>query len=174
MLRLVLLADRVLRTAAGVALALSGSAMFAQVIARYGFDAPFAWAEEFATLLFSWIIFLGGAAVQRSDSHLSVDTLRARLRPPGKAWLDLVRRLIIIACSLVLFWQGIALSLRMWPLQYPAMEVSRSLLYLTAPVGAAFTILFTIYLIWRREPLGQDAPDARGEEHRSGETAARQ
>ena len=27
--------------------------------ARYVFDAPFAWAEEFATLLFSWIIFLG-------------------------------------------------------------------------------------------------------------------
>ena len=84
MLRLVLLADRVLRTAAGVALALSGSAMFAQVIARYVFDAPFAWAEEFATLLFSWIIFLGAAAVQRTDSHLSVDTLRARLGPPAR------------------------------------------------------------------------------------------
>ena len=78
------LADGVLRAAAGLALALSGSAMFAQVIARYVFNAPFAWAEEFATLLFSWTIFLGAAVVQRTDSHLSVDTLRARVGPSGQ------------------------------------------------------------------------------------------
>jgi len=154
--RLVPLAEGVLRFAAAVALALAGSAMFVQVIARYVFDAPFAWAEEFATLLFSWIIFLGAAAVQRTDSHLSVDSLRGRLRPQPQAWLDLFRRLVIIACSLVLLWQGIVLSLKMAPLMYPAMEVSRALLYLTAPVGAVFTILFALHSIWTREPPGQD------------------
>ncbi|MEP7275936.1 MAG: TRAP transporter small permease [Betaproteobacteria bacterium] len=151
---LVAAADRILRGAAGLALALSGGAMFAQVIARYVFDAPFAWAEEFATLLFSWIIFLGAAAVQRTDSHLSVDTLRARAGPRGQAALDVFRRLVIIACSAVLLWQGVALSVKMWPLQYPAMDVTRSLLYLTTPVGAVFTILFAIWLLRTREPPG--------------------
>ena len=154
--RLVPLADGVLRFAAAVALALAGSAMFVQVIARYVFNAPLAWAEEFATLLFSWIIFLGAAAVQRTDSHLSVDTLRGRLGPRAQASLDLLRRLVIIACSLVLLWQGIVLSLKMAPLMYPAMEVSRALLYLTVPVGAVFTILFALNSIWTREPPGQD------------------
>lgn len=158
------LADKALRATAGLALALSGGAMFAQVIARYGFDAPFVWAEEFATLMFSWVIFLGAAAVQRSDSHLSVDTLRGRLGERGRLGLDVFRRLVIIACSLVLLWQGAALSMRMWSLAYPAMEISRSWLYLTAPVGAVFTILFAARSLWLREPPGDqvaaDSADA--------------
>jgi TRAP-type C4-dicarboxylate transport system permease small subunit len=158
MLRLVDIVDRLLRFAAGLALAFSGGAMFVQVIARYVFDAPFAWAEEFATLLFSWIIFLGAAVVQRTDSNLSVDTLRGLLGPRGKLGLDVVRRAIIIACSAVLLWQGVVLSLKMWPLQYPAMEISRSMLYLTVPVGALFTILFAAYSMWTREPPGAGNP----------------
>lgn len=149
------LADKALRTAAALALALSGGAMFAQIIARYGFDAPFVWAEEFATLMFSWVIFLGAAAVQRTDSHLSVDTLRSRLEDKGRRVLDVFRRLVIIACSLVLVWQGVALSMKMWALAYPAMEISRSWLYLTVPVGAAFTILFAARSLWLREPPGE-------------------
>jgi TRAP-type C4-dicarboxylate transport system permease small subunit len=152
------LADGVLRVAASLALALSGCAMFAQVIARYVFNAPFAWAEEFATLMFSWIIFLGAAAVQRTDSHLSVDTLRARAGTSAKTVLDVFRRLIIIVCSIVLLWQGVSLSLKMWSLQYPAMEVSRAFLYLTVPVGAVFTILFAVRSMWRREPPGAGLP----------------
>ena len=152
----VALADRVLRTAAALALACAGIALFAQVIARYVFNAPFSWAEEFATLLFSWIIFLGAAAVQRTDSHLSVDALRTLVGPAGQMTLDVIRRLVIILCSGVLLWQGIVLSMRMWPLQYPAMEVTRSLLYMTVPVGAAFTILFAVRSLWKREPPAQE------------------
>ena len=43
--------DIALRTGAGLALALAGLAMLAQITARYVFDAPFTWAEEFATLM---------------------------------------------------------------------------------------------------------------------------
>jgi len=155
-LDVIALADRLLRAAAALALAFAGIAMFAQVIARYVFNAPFAWAEEFATLLFSWIIFLGAAAVQRTDSHLSVDTLRALLGPTGQMTLDAIRRLVIIVCSGVLLWEGVALSIRMWSLQYPAMEVTRSFLYMTVPVSAAFIIVFAVRSLWRREPPAQE------------------
>ena len=63
--------------AAGTALALAGVAMFAQVIARFVFNAPFIWAEEFATLLFAWITSSARRRVQGDDSHLSIDTLRS-------------------------------------------------------------------------------------------------
>ena len=148
-------ADRALRLAAGLALAVAGSIMLLQIVARYVFDAPFIWAEELATLLFSWIIFLGAAAVQRTDSHLSVDSLRAHAGPRMRAALDLLRRLVIIGCSAVLIWQGIALALRTWPLLYPAMEISRAWLYLTVPVGAFFSLLFAVRSIVKREPPAQ-------------------
>jgi TRAP-type C4-dicarboxylate transport system permease small subunit len=115
-----------------------------QVVARFVFAAPYSWAEELAVLLFAWITFLGAAAVQRDDSHLSIDTLRSQLSPRGARTLDVVRRLAIVACCAVLIWQGVALSMRMWPLEFPAMGVSRSLLYLSVPVGFAFSLVFAL------------------------------
>jgi TRAP-type transport system small permease protein len=147
-------ADVALRTAAGAALAAAGGAMFVQIVARFVFAAPFSWAEEFATLMFSWITFLGAASVQRDDSHLSVDSLRANAKPAARAVMDLIRRVTIAGCSAILVWQGIALSARMWPLEYPAMGISRSALYLSVTVGAAFSLIFALRSAWRRDPPG--------------------
>lgn len=146
--------DAALRVAAGFALAAAGLAIFAQIIARHVFDAPLIWPEEFATLLFSWITFLGAAAVQRDDSHLSVDSARAIASPRVQAAMDLLRRAVIAACSGVLLWQGIVISLRMWTLEYPAMGISRSAIYLSVTVGAMFSLLFALRCAWRRTPPG--------------------
>ena len=149
-------AERVLRIAAGATLAAASAAMFGQVIARFVFSAPIVWAEEFAVLMFAWITFLGTAAVQADDSHLSIDTLRSHVGTRARGVLDLLRRATIVACCAVLIYQGIALSARMWSLQFPAMEVSRSLLYLSVPVGFAFSMLFALRSMVRREPPRSD------------------
>jgi TRAP-type C4-dicarboxylate transport system permease small subunit len=149
-------ADAALRAAAGLALAAAGLAMLAEIVARYAFDAPFVWTDEFAGLAFSWITFLGAAAVQRHDSHLSVDSLRTLAGPRLRAGMDLFRRAVIIACCAVLVWQGTALSIRMWAIEYPALEITRSALYLSVTVGAFFSLLFALRSIWRNEPPDQD------------------
>lgn len=150
------LVERLVRLGAGTALAASGTAMFLQVIARYVFSAPIVWAEEFAVLMFAWITFLGAAAVQADDSHLSIDTLRNRVGDRAQRCLDAFRRLTIIGCSAVLIHQGIALSLRMASLEFPAMGVSRSLLYVSVPVGFAFSLLFALRSLVRREAPRSD------------------
>jgi len=150
--------DVTLQTGAGLALALGGGAMLAQIVARYVFSAPFVWAEEFATLMLSWITFLGAAAVQRDDAHLSVDSLRAIAAPRVRMAMDIIRRLVIIGCCVVLAYQGTMLSMRMWGLQYPAMEITRSALYLSVTVGAVFSLLFALRSLWRREPPAQGIP----------------
>ena len=116
------------------------------------FASPFSWAEELAVLLFAWITFIGAAAVQRNDSHLSIDTLRGRLPLRGQRALDVFRRVVIAACCVLLIYEGTALSVRMWPLEFPAMEVTRSLLYLSVPVGCAFSLLFVLWSLRTREP----------------------
>jgi TRAP-type C4-dicarboxylate transport system permease small subunit len=155
-------AERVVALGAGIALALAGAAMFAQVVARFVFAAPFVWAEEFAVLMFAWITFLGAGAVQADDSHLSIDTLRGALPPRGKVVLDALRRGVIAACSGVLIWQGIALSQRMAPIEFPAMEITRAWLYASVPVGFAFVLLFALrQLVAPHAPPGStDVPDA--------------
>ena len=136
--------DVVLQAGAGLALASAGCAMLAQIVARYVFSAPFVWAEEFATLMLSWITFLGAAAVQRDDAHLSVDSLRAIAGPRVRVAMDILRRLVIVLCCVVLAYQGTQLSMRMWGLQYPAMEITRSALYLSVTVGALFSLVFAL------------------------------
>jgi TRAP-type C4-dicarboxylate transport system permease small subunit len=146
--------DRLVRFGAGAALAAASLVMLLQVSARFVFSAPFSWPEELATLLFAWITFLGAAAVQRDDSHLSIDTLRTHVSPPARRRLDALRRVVIAACCAVLVYQGIALSLRMWPLEFPALGVTRSLLYLSVPVGLACALVFALRSLRTGEPPG--------------------
>ncbi len=47
--------------------------MFAQVVLRYVFRSPFTWAEETATYIFVWIVFLGGGPVFVRGAHIAVD-----------------------------------------------------------------------------------------------------
>ena len=148
------------RFVAGLALAVSSVVMLAQVIARFVFASPFSWAEELAVLVFAWITFIGAAAVQRNDSHLSIDTLRGRLPPRGRRALDVFRRVVIAACCVLLVYEGIALSVRMWPLEFPAMGVTRSLLYLSVPAGCVFSLLFVLHALWTHEPPASIDPES--------------
>ena len=144
--------ERITQLGAAVALAAAGAAMFVQIIARFVFAAPFVWAEEFAVLMFAWITFLGAAAVQADDSHLSIDTLRGALPPRGRAALDVLRQLVIVAVSSVLIWQGVSLSVRMAGIEFPAMGVTRAWLYVSVPVGFSLLLLFALRLLALRQP----------------------
>ena len=136
--------ERTAGFAAGCALAAASLAMLAQIIARFLFSSPFIWAEEFAVLLFAWITFLGAAAVQADDSHLSIDVLSARAGPLGRRLFDGLRLAAIIAISAVLVYQSIALSRTMWLLAFPAMGISRGWLYISVSVGFGLSLLLAL------------------------------
>lgn len=142
--------DRVVAGLLAMLMAAASLAILAQVFFRYVLNAPISWAEEFAVLLFAWIIFLGAAYVQRTDSHLSIDSLRRIAGPRLALALDLLRAGIIALSAIVIIWQGIALSLRTLPLLYPAMGVSRSLLYVSAPVCFAVGLVYLAADLMRR------------------------
>jgi TRAP-type C4-dicarboxylate transport system permease small subunit len=142
--------DRLVGFALAVGMAAASLAILAQVFLRYVLGAPISWAEEFAVLVFAWLIFLGAARVQRDDSHLSIDLVRRSAGPRLALALDRLRLGLIAACSLVVIWQGIALSLRTLPLEYPAMGVSRAWLYAAAPVGFAVGLVYVAALVRAR------------------------
>ncbi len=147
--------ERTAGFAAGCALAAASLAMLAQIVARFVFSAPFVWAEEFAVLLFAWITFLGAAAVQADDSHLSIDVMRNRAGLRGRRVFDGLRRATILAIGAVLVYQGIALSSKMWSLEFPAMGVSRAFLYLSVPVGFGLSMLLALRprSLWPTPPV---------------------
>jgi TRAP-type C4-dicarboxylate transport system permease small subunit len=154
--------DRLMQWLLALGMAAASLAMLGQVFCRYVLSAPLSWPEEFTVLLFAWLIFLGSAYVQRTDSHLSIDSLRRAASPRLAFALDAFRLIVIAACGAVLIWQGIALTLRTLPLLYPAMGVSRALLYASVPVCFAVGLIFLVLDVaerWRSAPADKD-PDA--------------
>jgi TRAP-type transport system small permease protein len=145
---------RLVGLALAVGMAASSLVILAQVFMRYVLGAPISWAEEFAVLVFAWLIFLGAAYVQRDDSHLSIDSLRRLAGPRLALVLDVIRLAVIAVCSVVVIWQGVALSLQTLPLEYPAMGVSRAWLYASAPAG--FAIGLACVLVALRGRLRRD------------------
>jgi TRAP-type C4-dicarboxylate transport system permease small subunit len=133
--------DRVLAALVALAVAIMSLAILLQVFCRYVLNAPLTWPEELAVLLFAWMIFLGAALVQGSDSHIAIDTLRRRAGARVGRALDLARHAAIGFCAVVLIWQGIGLAGRTVQLTYPAMGISRAFLYGAVPVCFALLLL---------------------------------
>jgi TRAP-type transport system small permease protein len=133
--------DRALEALLAIIVALTALAMLLQVFRRYVLNAPFSWPEEFAVLMFGWMILLGAALVQRSDGHISIDLLRRRVGARAAWRLDAIRWLVIGFASVVLIWQGIGLAERTVALKYPAMGISRAFLYGAVPVCFALLLI---------------------------------
>jgi TRAP-type C4-dicarboxylate transport system permease small subunit len=125
-------------------------AIFVQVLCRFFFGTAIVWAEEFAVLLFAWTIFLGGAYAQATDSHLSIDAFRNVVGKNFALAMDIFRLVIIAICSVVAIWQGVKLTLRALPLLYPAMEITRSFLYASVPVGFGIGLIYMAADIYNR------------------------
>jgi TRAP-type mannitol/chloroaromatic compound transport system permease small subunit len=65
-----------------------------EVISRYAFDSPTAWAHETSIFMFGYCGALAGAYVLKYKSHVNVDVIYSRLSPRVKAILDLITALI--------------------------------------------------------------------------------
>ncbi len=87
--------DRALEALLAIIVALTALAILLQVFRRYVLNAPLSWPEEFAVLMFGWMIFLGAALVQRATGHISIDVLRRRVGGPRCPAPGRVRWLVI-------------------------------------------------------------------------------
>jgi TRAP-type transport system small permease protein len=101
-------ASRVLRVIVTVEWVLAGSLLaavlvlsFAQVIARYVFDAPFIWSEELARYGLIWMTFAASAFVMASGEHISIDMVSRPFGRRGRVALELVSMAVVLAACLV-------------------------------------------------------------------------
>lgn len=154
--------DRALAVLVALAVAVTSLAILLQVFCRYVLNAPLTWPEELAVLTFGWMIFLGAALVQGSDSHIAIDTLRRRAGPRLARALDLVRHVAIGIAAVVLIWQGIGLASRTVQLAYPAMGISRAFLYGAVPVCFALLLVNLVRSAIAPAPKPQRDPEEHG------------
>lgn len=116
--------------------------MAAQVVARYIFSNPFVWAEEIATYLFIWIVFLGAGLAFNRRAHIVVDYFARMLPPKVFRGISLVLNLMVVAFLLLLGYQGIGFVQANWGVPaYTTSWVGLSSAYAAVSAGAVLMIL---------------------------------
>ncbi|NLG84669.1 MAG: TRAP transporter small permease [Firmicutes bacterium] len=126
-----------------------------QVFARYVLRRSPFWVEELSVIAMMWIGLLGAAGCVWTDSHMSMEFIRAKLPPVVRAWLRFCTDLILTAFAGLLGYYGIALVRMLRTATLATLAISRGHTYFVVPVAGflmaffglvrAFTRLVTFY-----------------------------
>jgi len=139
----------------------------AKVGSRYVLASPFSWSEELATILFSWVVFVGASLALKKNEHFSMDVLVELLpRAPKRLIQTIGLGLVAIFCLLIVFY-GIKLTVLNWQVKTAVLEISRAWLYLAVPFGGALMLLRTIETfvrLWRSDDGTLACQDGKGAE----------
>ena len=142
--------DKALCWIVATALLAISTILMVQVIARYVANSPTVWSEELAVSLFVWLTMLAIPLGLRRGEHLTLDILSKRLTPQVNRMLAVVISLLTITMFVILAF----FAMKLLPagdrqllagisggLGIPAKV---SWIYLAVPVGAVFSVLFTV------------------------------
>jgi len=125
----------------------------AQVVWRYAVKEPIVWSEEFTTVCYQWLSYLGAALAVRYRAHYGVDLLVRFLGPrPRRAleWLEHAVVWSLGAFMVVYGWRIVESSaLQM----YPTLPFSVGTGYLVLPIaGVLFVLMDLPVMLERRAP----------------------
>lgn len=83
-----------------------------EVVSRYFFNRPTAWAQDFSGWLQVGYIFLGAAFAFKRGYLVRVDIIYGRLSPRAQAVIDLTLSTALFACFAgVIIWKGLDFAL---------------------------------------------------------------
>ncbi|QBF31432.1 TRAP transporter small permease [Thalassococcus sp. S3] len=84
------LIDHIEETLIALLLGLMTLVTFANVIARFVFNANILWALELTVFMFAWLVLLGASYAVKKNAHLGVDAIVNLLAPPARRVLGLI------------------------------------------------------------------------------------
>lgn len=128
---------------AGFFMVLMSLTTIVNVIARYFFNAPFEWAEEFSRYAFIWVVFVGAAVTTKHKKHIIIDTLIVAV-PAG------VRRVLFVVADVMSMILMVLLVYYGWVLMTFAtqptatLKVPQYVVYACVPLSAALIIVHSL------------------------------
>jgi len=136
--------DRLNRlTELGIALLLAATVAvtFLQVVCRYVLDSSLSWSEEFSRYAFIWAIFLGAGSVARRGQHMAVNALRSVLAGRPRHLLEIGVGVAGIVFFSIFGYTAVLLTDNAMGQISTALEISIAAVYVSAPLGAALSVL---------------------------------
>ena len=130
----------------------------ALVLFRFFPIVSLGWADEIVELAFAWMVFIGTAAVWRTNEHITIDFIPQALAgtQAGRV-LEVVINLLILGFLAVFTWQGWFLTLQSSSNTSPMLTLPKPLWYAVIPVSGFLMIVYTVSRLWRAiRPAPQD------------------
>jgi TRAP-type C4-dicarboxylate transport system permease small subunit len=142
---------KAIRALAAVVLALAAISLLAAValnlaniVGRYVFFSPIAWAEEVMLFLFVGTVFLGNSYVGWKGRQIHMDVFLHALPPAWRRWLDVLADVTVIVVSIVIIvvgWPAVQM-LAEFDQRSQVAEVPLVLPQALIPIGLALNALF--------------------------------
>ena len=140
----------------GTCMTLMFIATFANVVARYFFNSPIQWAEEFSRYAFIWVVFLGAVVCTKRKRHIGIDSVVKVLPSQIQPWVNLAADLLTLALMVIIIWYG-------WILTRSATQITATLqipqyvIYIVVPSSGVLGALYGLGDFRRhlREALGE-------------------
>jgi len=113
----------------------------AQVVFRYAVQAPIVWSEEFTTLCYQWLSYLGAALAVRYRAHYGVDLVVRLLGPRWKALLQWLEHAVVWSLALFMVVYGWRIVESSALQMYPTLPFSVGTGYLVLPISGVLFVL---------------------------------
>lgn len=117
-------------------LALMSGATFLNVVARYLFNSPVQWAEEFSRYSFIWLVFMAAVVATTHKKHITIDIVVAFLPPRMQAGFRIIADLATLVLMGILVVYGWVM-VRAATQPMATLGLPQYLVYLAVPVCAA-------------------------------------
>ncbi len=122
----------------------------ANIFMRFFFDKPIYWAEEVATSLFIWTVFVGSAYAYRNHSHLGVDILVKMLPASAKKVTQIVINIIEIAVLAMLTYVSAQYVMNSWTRVTDVLMMPRWYFSIAVPIGFGWSLLYAVIFFVQR------------------------
>jgi TRAP-type C4-dicarboxylate transport system permease small subunit len=131
-------------------------ATFTNVVARYFFNSPILWAEEFSRYAFIWVVFLGAVVCTKHKRHIGIDSVVKALPSHIQPRVNLVADVLTLGLMVIIIWYG-------WILTRSATQITATLqipqyvIYIVVPSSGVLGALYGLGDFRRhlREALGE-------------------
>jgi TRAP-type C4-dicarboxylate transport system permease small subunit len=114
----------------------------AQMILRYFFSTSILQVEDIIKFSFSWLIFMGVAALFRNDEHIAVTALVDALPKKAGDAIYMLQRILTFAFLIGLFWVGLQFAETGFSSIGSQLQIPLFWVYVSVPIAAVFGICF--------------------------------
>lgn len=136
--------DKVISVILSSLVAIIAIGIIATVFMRYLFGLSYNFVEEFLTICFASVIFMGSAICVREKQHISITYFVDKLPKKKKIISDIFVMVCIIAVSLIMFIYSIKWINAVGSTVSPSSGIRMGIFYSIVPISSLITIFYCV------------------------------